>query len=85
MKIFVANFGFNVEDEDLRDFFTPYGEVVSAQVIMDKDTGKSRGFGFVVMKDAIAARRAIAELHEGRVEGNIVTVREAHTGNQKHK
>jgi RNA recognition motif-containing protein len=77
MKIFMSNFGFNVEDEDLREFFTPYGEVISAEVVRDRETGKSKGFGFVVMKDANAARKAIAELHEGKVEGNIVKVQEA--------
>ncbi len=73
----MSNFGFNVEDEDLREFFTPYGEVISAEVVRDRETGKSKGFGFVVMKDANAARKAIAELHEGKVEGNIVKVQEA--------
>ena len=77
MKIFISNFGYNVEDEDLRGFFTSYGEVLSAEVVRDRETGKSRGFGFVVMKDAEAARKSIAELHEGRVEGNIVKVMEA--------
>ena len=77
MKIFISNFGFNVEEDDLREFFTPYGEVLSAEVVRDRATGKSKGFGFVVMKDAVAARQAISELHEGRVEGNIVKVMEA--------
>ena len=77
LKIFVGNFGFNVQDEDLREFFTPYGEILSAEVVVDRQTRKSKGFGFVVMKDANAARKAIAELHEGKVEGNIVMVTEA--------
>jgi len=58
MNIYVSNLGFNVQDEDLRGFFTPYGEVTSAKVIMDKFTGKSKGFGFVEMSDDEAAKKA---------------------------
>ena len=49
MNIYVSNLGFNVKDEDLKEFFTPYGEVTSAKIISDKFTGQSRGFGFVEM------------------------------------
>ena len=62
MNIYVSNLSFNVEDEDLREFFAEYGEVTSARVIMDKFTNKSRGFGFVEMSDDAAAQKAIAEL-----------------------
>ena len=74
LQLFVSNFGFNVQDEDLRDFFTPYGEVISAEVITDRFTGTSRGCGYVVMKEAKAARKAIAALRGFRVEQNSVTV-----------
>src|ERR671927_18307 len=60
MNIYVSNLSFNVEDEDLREFFADYGEVTSAKVITDKFTGKSRGFGFVEMSDDEAAREAMA-------------------------
>ncbi|MBO9570860.1 MAG: RNA-binding protein [Chitinophagaceae bacterium] len=74
MNIYVSNLSFNVEDEDLREFFTPYGEVTSAKIITDKFTGKSRGFGFVEMPDDTAANKAIAELDNGVVEGRTVRV-----------
>ena len=77
MNIYVSNLGFNVEDEDLREFFTPYGEVTSAKIINDKVTGQSRGFGFVEMPDEAAARKAIAELNEAKVEGRTIIVKEA--------
>ena len=77
MNIYVSNLSFNVQDEDLREFFAEYGEVSSARVITDKFTGKSRGFGFVEMADDEAARKAIAELDGGRVEGREIKVAEA--------
>lgn len=77
MNIYVSNLSFNVQDEDLREFFTPYGEVTSAKVINDKETGRSRGFGFVEMTDDAAAKKAIAELDQASVEGRTVKVMEA--------
>jgi RNA recognition motif-containing protein len=77
MNIYVSNLSFNIQDEDLRGFFTPYGEVTSAKVIMDKFTGKSKGFGFVEMSDDEAAKKAIAELDNGSVDGRNVKVMEA--------
>ncbi|RYY93991.1 MAG: RNA-binding protein [Chitinophagaceae bacterium] len=77
MNIYVSNLSFNIQDEDLREFFTPYGNVTSAKVIMDKFTGKSKGFGFVEMSDDEAARKAIAELDNGSVEGRTIRVMEA--------
>ena len=77
MNIYVSNLSFNIQDEDLREFFAPYGEVTSAKVINDKFTGKSRGFGFVEMSDAVAAKKAIAELDNGSVDGRTIKVTEA--------
>ena len=77
MNIYVSNLGFNVQDEDLREFFTPYGEVTSAKVIMDKMTNKSRGFGFVEMPDNEASKKAITELDGATVEGRTIKVVEA--------
>ncbi|MCM5527949.1 RNA-binding protein [Parasegetibacter sp. NRK P23] len=77
MNIFVSNLSFNVTDEDLNDFFAEYGEISSAKVIMDKFTGQSRGFGFVEMSDDEQARKAIAELDGGMVEGRAIRVSEA--------
>ncbi len=77
MNIYVSNLSFNVEDEDLKEFFTEYGEVTSAKVITDKFTGKSRGFGFVEMPDTAAAQKAIAELNNASVDNRNIRVMEA--------
>lgn len=83
MNIYVSNLSFNVQDEDLREFFTEYGEVSSAKVITDRETGKSRGFGFVEMPDDAAAQKAIAELDNGVVEGRTIRVTEARPKEQR--
>ena len=72
--MYVSNLSFNVQDEDLREFFTEYGEVTSAKVITDRETGRSRGFGFVEMSDDAAAQKAMAELNGGMVEGRAISV-----------
>src|SRR5437870_13290521 len=77
MNIYVSNLSFNVQDEDLREFFAEYGEVSSAKVITDKFTNKSRGFGFVEMPDNEAGQKAITELDGGIVEGRAIKVTEA--------
>ena len=77
MNIYVSNLSFNVQDEDLREFFTPFGEVTSAKIINDRETGKSRGFGFVEMADETASKKAIAELDQATVEGRTIKVVEA--------
>jgi len=87
MNIYVSNLSFNVQDEDLREFFAEYGEVSSAKVIMDKFTNRSKGFGFVEMSDDAAAQKAIAELDGGMVEGRAIKVmiakpREERTNNR---
>ena len=77
MNIYVSNLSFNLQDEDLKNLFTSYGEVTSAKVINDNFTGKSRGFGFVEMSDNAAAQKAIAELDQATVEGRTLKVMEA--------
>ena len=77
MNIYVSNLSFNVQDEDLREFFAPYGEVTSAKIIMDKMTNQSRGFGFVEMSDEAASKKAIAELDGATVENRTIKVMEA--------
>ena len=74
MNIYVSNLSFNVQDEDLREFFAEYGEVSSAKIITDKFTNKSRGFGFVEMPDDEAGQKAIKELDGAHVEGRAITV-----------
>jgi RNA recognition motif-containing protein len=77
MNMYVSNLSFNVQDADLKEFFTPFGEVTSARVINDKATGQSRGFGFVEMSDEAAARKAMTELNDSNVEGRNIKVVEA--------
>ncbi len=85
MNIYVSNLSFNVTDEDLKEFFTEYGEVSSAKVITDKFTGKSRGFGFVEMPDDESAKKAITELDNGVVEGRTIKVMEAKPKEQSNR
>jgi RNA recognition motif-containing protein len=77
MNIYVSNLSFNIQDEDLKEFFAPYGDVTSAKVIMDKMTNQSRGFGFVEMPDETASKKAIAELDGATVENRTIKVNEA--------
>ena len=74
MNIYVSNLSYAVQDDDLRGFFSEYGEVSSAKVIMDRYTNRSKGFGFVEMPDDAAAQKAIAELDGGMVEGRAIKV-----------
>ena len=77
MNIYVSNLSFNVQDEDLKEFFTPFGEVTSAKIINDRESGRSRGFGFVEMSDTAASQKAIAELNDANVDGRTIKVMEA--------
>ena len=74
MNIYGSNLPFAVVDEDLRSYFAEYGEVISAKVIMDKYTNRSKGFGFVEMSDDAAGQKAIAELDGATVEGRSIKV-----------
>jgi RNA recognition motif-containing protein len=83
MNIYVSNLSFAVQNEDLEGFFTSYGEVTSAKIITDRETSRSRGFGFVEMPDDSAARKAIAELNGTMVEGRSISVTEARPKEEK--
>lgn len=77
MNIFVGNLPFTTNDSDLEKLFASYGAVDSARVITDRETGRSRGFGFVEMSDASAAQEAIKELDGSDVDGRSLNVNEA--------
>jgi RNA recognition motif-containing protein len=77
MNIYVSNLSFQTQDNDLSGFFTEYGEVSSAKVVMDKVTSRSRGFGFVEMADDEAAKKAIAALDGTTKDGRTIKVTEA--------
>lgn len=76
-KLFVGNLSWDTNDDTLRDFFAPVGNVVSAQVIKDRNTGRSRGFGFVEFDSADAAKKAMEELNGKTLDGRDVNVNEA--------
>lgn len=76
-NIFVSNLSFRLNNEDLQQAFEAYGEVSSAKIIMDKFTGRSRGFGFVEMPDDDAAENAINSLNGTDLEGKTISVAEA--------
>jgi RNA recognition motif-containing protein len=77
MNIFIAGLSDNVWDEDLKELFEEYGEVTSAKVIKDRETQKSRGFGFVEMPDNEAGRKAIHELDRAEYDGKTINIKEA--------
>jgi RNA recognition motif-containing protein len=73
-KLFVGSLSFEVTDLDLEDLFKQYGEVLSAKVIVDRDSGRSRGFGFVEMNSDGSAQSAIDALNGTEVKGRTVNV-----------
>ena len=77
MNIFVGNLSYDATSEDLKQTFQAYGEVSSAAIIMDKMTGRSRGFGFVEMPDAAQGQAAITALNLHELNGRALTVNEA--------
>jgi RNA recognition motif-containing protein len=77
MNIYVANISFKATDGDLKDLFEEYGDVSSAKIIIDKETQRSRGFGFVEMADDAAAREAISKLNGASFQGKNLNVNEA--------
>src|SRR5438128_1826994 len=76
-KLYVGNLTYGVTDSNLLQMFEPHGTVQSAQVIMDRDTGRSKGFGFVEMGNDQEAQAAITALNGKEVEGRHLTVNEA--------
>ena len=76
-KLYVGNLSYNVTNSGLEELFAQYGAVRSAEVIMDRDTGRSKGFGFVEMSDDNAAREAINALNEKQHDGRPLIVNEA--------
>ena len=77
MKLFVGNFAFSTTEDDLRALFQAYGNVESVAVVTDRDTGRSRGFGFVEMPDRGQAEKAIEGLNGKQVGGRALNINEA--------
>jgi RNA recognition motif-containing protein len=77
VNIYVGNLPYKTGDQELRELFSQHGEVSSARVISDRDTGRSKGFGFVEMPDDSAASAAIEAIHEQEFMGRNLRVNEA--------
>ena len=76
-KLYVGNLPYSVADSDLQTMFEPFGTVESAQVIMDRDSGRSKGFGFVEMSSAQEGDAAIQGMHDKEIDGRKLVVNEA--------
>ena len=76
-KLFVGNLSFNTTENDLQDAFAAHGTVTEVDLIMDKMSGRSRGFAFVTMESGEAAQAAVAAMHGAQLDGRTLTVNEA--------
>ena len=76
-KLFVGSLPWGVDDAGLADVFSAYGNVISAKVIVDRDTNRSKGFGFVELEDDELAKKAIDEMNNSDLQGRSITVNEA--------
>ncbi|MGM0675697.1 MAG: RNA recognition motif domain-containing protein [Spirochaetota bacterium] len=83
-KLYVGNLNFQTQEHELRDLFSQHGEVVSADVISDRETGRSRGFGFVEMATEEAARSAESALDGQEYDGRQLKVNEAKPRNDRN-
>ena len=77
MNIYVGNLPYGISEDELRDAFAEYGEVTRASIIMDRETGRSKGFGFVEMSNKAEADAAITALNETALKGRNIRVNEA--------
>jgi RNA recognition motif-containing protein len=77
-RLFVGNLSYQTGENDLQDYFAQAGTVNSVNLMLDKDTGKSRGFAFVEFANAEAAQRAIDQLHNKKFQGRQLTINIAH-------
>ena len=74
MNLYVGNLSFDTDENALRQFFADYGPVTSVRIITDRDTGRSRGFGFVTFADEDSAHKAVAALNESQLDGRTIRV-----------
>ena len=83
MNIYVGNLVYSLEDQELQEIFSEYGQVSSAKIIRDQATGKSKGFGFVEMPNDDEARQAIEQLNQAELDGRALVVNEAREREQR--
>jgi RNA recognition motif-containing protein len=81
MKLYVGNLPYNTTESELSDVFAAFGEVESIRIITDRDTGRSKGFGFVELADRAAAEQAMADLNDSELGGRRIKVNEARPRN----
>jgi RNA recognition motif-containing protein len=84
-KLYVGNLSFQTQEYDLRDHFAPHGEVVSADIVTDRDTGRSRGFGFVEMSSEEEAQAAQSALDGQELDGRQLKINEAKPRNNDRR
>jgi RNA recognition motif-containing protein len=77
MKLFINKLSAETSEEVLREIFEVYGKVLLSHIVLDKTSGKSRGFAFIDMEDPLAAQKAIHELHGSEVDGRTIVVQKA--------
>jgi cold-inducible RNA-binding protein len=77
MNIYVGNIPYGMSDDEMRDLFAKYGEIISARIIMDRESGRSKGFGFVEMADQAMGEEAIKSLNGKDVLGRALRINEA--------
>ena len=85
MNIYVGNLSYGMSEDELRDAFGAFGEVSSAKILMDRETGRSRGFGFVEMPNQSEAEKAIAQLNGKDVGGRALRINEARPREQREQ
>lgn len=76
-NIYVGNLSYQTDDRELEDLFAPFGDIASARVITDRETGRSKGFGFVEMPDSAQAEAAITALNDTEIDGRNLRINEA--------
>ena len=83
MNIFVAKINFKTKKEDLEAAFANHGQVTSCKIVRDKETGRSKGYGFIEMPDDAEAAKAIDSLNEKELDGRIIVVKQANPKTSK--
>ena len=83
MNIYVGNLSYGISEDELRQAFSAFGEVSSVKILMDRETGRSRGFGFVEMPDQSEAEAAVAQLNGKDVGGRALRINEARPREQR--
>jgi len=78
MKLFVGSLPFDLTEEKLKELFEKFGDITSVKLILDRDTGNSRGFGFVEFAEKDAASKAMQELNGSNINGRSIVVKQAH-------